>query len=91
MMYQAIRLALGFLEPPGTQAQIACRVRLGRCSRDAAREFPPLGALADVLELREVDDAVRCQLDLEEEIEQEDIAMGLERLWDQHTGTGDSD
>ena len=91
MMFQAIRLALGFLEPPGTQAQIASRVRLGRCSHDGSRDFPPLRALVDVLELWEVQDAVRAQLELEEEIEQDNIAMGLERLWDMHTGTGDSD
>ena len=53
-MFQAIRFAIGFLEPLGTQAQIAARVRLGRCSRDGAREFPPLEALGDVLELWEV-------------------------------------
>ena len=77
MIFHAIRLALGHLELPGTQAQIACRVRFGRCSRDGAREFPPLGALGDVMELWAVQDAVRAQLDLEEEIEQEDIANGL--------------
>ena len=90
-MFQAIRFAIGFLEPLGTQAQIAARVRLGRCSRDGAREFPPLEALGDVLELWEVQDAVRTQLDREDAIEQENIAMGLEMLWDMHTGTGDSD
>ncbi len=101
MMFPAIRCALDSLEAPGSQARITCLVRLGRTCRAGAAEFPPGAALAAVEELWQVEDEVRRQLEQEHEqerleqelvrLEQEQIDIALERLWDQHTGTGDSD
>ena len=89
MMFPAIRCALDSLEAPGSQARITCLVRLGRTCRAGAAEFPPGAALADVLELWDVQDAVRRQLEEEAEKEQADAALGL-ALW-ASIGAGDSD
>ena len=89
MMFPAIRCALDSLEAPESQARIACRVRLGRTCRAGAAEFHPGAALADVLELWDVQDAVRRQLEEEAEKEQADAALGL-ALW-ASIGAGDSD
>ncbi len=88
-MFPAIRCALDSLEAPESQARIACRVRLGRTCRAGAAEFPAGAALADVLELWDVQDAVRRQLEEEAEKEQADAALGL-ALWGS-IGAGDSD
>ncbi len=75
-MFQAFKFVLEFLEPNGSQAQLAWHARLGRTCHAAQRDFPGDVARAarDIYEALE--DEIVDQLERDERVAQEDAEIG---------------
>ncbi len=79
-MFQALAIALEYLEVPGTQGHLMPRVRLGRLCKGAARQWPALALLGERLAHERVEDEVRDQLDREHAEWDAEALEGLQRM-----------
>ena len=64
--FRALKLSLDFLGEPGSQAQLAWGVRLGRCCRSGNATFPSVLLSCARAEHERLEDEIFRQLDEEE-------------------------
>ena len=64
--FRALQLSLDFLGEPGSQAQLAWGVRLGRCCRSGNATFPSVLLSCAWAEHERLEDEIFRQLDEEE-------------------------